>query len=186
MRSFVKVREKGKTPCIATERRHQDRRAISVPLAGVNDVCLGTSTAVGPRGRQPLARTRRRFASRRSDCRAASCPRSLALPAVRVGSHRYHGLPTVWLVTSRPNRQMINLSYRSLIPDVRQVWLQAQPGSDEAAFDKPGLVLDFFRPCRMTWTRWAKLATARLARTPRLSTDQIPSTGLRSGAYEGS
>src|ERR1035438_5061960 len=40
----------------------------------------------------------------------------------------------------------------------------------------------FFRPCRMTWTRWAKLATARLARTPRLSTDQIPSTGLRSGA----
>jgi hypothetical protein len=37
MRSFVKVRETGKTPCIATERRHQDRRAISVPLAGVND-----------------------------------------------------------------------------------------------------------------------------------------------------
>ena len=73
-------------------------------------------------------------------------------------------------------------SYRPLIRDVRQLWLQAQPGSGEAAFDQPGLVLDLFRPCRMTWIRWAKLATARLARTPRLSTDQIPSTGLRSGA----
>ena len=31
----------------------------------------------------------------------------------------------------------------------------------------------FFGPCRMTWTRWPKLATAGLAGTPRLSTDQI-------------
>ena len=36
----------------------------------------------------------------------------------------------------------------------------------------------------MTWIRWAKLATARLARTPRSNTDQIPSTGFRSGACE--
>jgi hypothetical protein len=35
--------------------------------------------------------------------------------------------------------------YRSLIPDVRQVWLQAQPGSDEAALDEAGLVLDFLQ-----------------------------------------
>jgi len=41
----------------------------------------------------------------------------------------------------------------------------------------------FFRPCRMTWTRWPKPATARLASTPRLSTDQMPSTGFKSGAY---
>ena len=25
----------------------------------------------------------------------------------------------------------------------------------------------FFRPCRMTWSRWLKLAIARLASTPR-------------------
>ncbi len=36
-------------------------------------------------------------------------------------------------------------TYRSLIPDVRQVWLQAQPGSDEAALDEAGLVLDFLQ-----------------------------------------
>src|SRR6266487_3554130 len=47
---------------------------------------------------------------------------------------------------------------------------------------RPGWYWIFFRPCRRIWTRWAKLATARLASTPRLSTDQIPSTGLRLGA----
>jgi hypothetical protein len=44
---------------------------------------------------------------------------------------------------------------------------------------RPGWYWIFFRPCRMTRTRWAKLATARLASTPRLSTDQMPSTGLK-------
>src|ERR1017187_3234582 len=44
-----------------------------------------------------------------------------------------------------PSHGIHHAGYRSLIPDVRQVWLQAQPGSDEAAFDKPGLVLDFLQ-----------------------------------------
>src|SRR5438132_11175568 len=39
---------------------------------------------------------------------------------------------------------------------------------------RPGRYWIFFRPCRMTWTRWAKLAAARLASTPPLSTDQTP------------
>src|SRR5215510_13253790 len=39
---------------------------------------------------------------------------------------------------------------------------------------RPGWYWIFFRPWRMTWTRWAKLAAARLASTPRLSTDQRP------------
>jgi hypothetical protein len=39
---------------------------------------------------------------------------------------------------------------------------------------RPGRYWIFFRPCRMTRTRWPKLATARLASTPRLSTDQMP------------
>src|SRR5260370_18584124 len=37
------------------------------------------------------------------------------------------------------------LSYRSLIRDVRRVWLHAQPGSEEAALDKAGLVLDLLQ-----------------------------------------
>jgi hypothetical protein len=44
---------------------------------------------------------------------------------------------------------------------------------------RPGWYWIFFRPRRMTWPRWAKLATARLVSTPPLSTDQMPSTGLR-------
>src|SRR6266542_3042443 len=36
-------------------------------------------------------------------------------------------------------------SYRSLIRDVRRVWLHAQPGSEEAAFYKQGLVLDLLQ-----------------------------------------
>src|SRR5512135_2259799 len=35
--------------------------------------------------------------------------------------------------------------YRSLIHDVRRVWLYAQPGSGEAAFDEQGLVLDLLQ-----------------------------------------
>jgi hypothetical protein len=42
---------------------------------------------------------------------------------------------------------------------------------------RPGWYWIFFRPWRMTWTRWAKLAVARLARPPRLSTDH-PRPGL--------
>src|SRR5512142_1523623 len=36
-------------------------------------------------------------------------------------------------------------AYRSLIHDVRRVWLYAQPGSGEAAFDEQGLVLDLLQ-----------------------------------------
>src|SRR6266568_3483511 len=44
---------------------------------------------------------------------------------------------------SKPNRNAS--SYRSLIRDVRRVWLHAQPGSEEAAFYKQGLVLDLLQ-----------------------------------------
>jgi hypothetical protein len=50
----------------------------------------------------------------------------------------------------------------------------------------PGRYWIFFRPRRMTWIRWLKLATARLASTPRLSADQMPSTGFTADAYAGS
>ena len=85
---------------------------------------------------------------------------------------------------SIPARELAERRYRFLIHDVhwRFTWFQGQPGSGEAPLDEAGLRLDLLRPCRMTWTRWPKLATARLASTPRLRTDQIPSTGLRSGA----
>ena len=43
---------------------------------------------------------------------------------------------------------------------------------------RPGWYWIFFRPCRMTWTRWAKLAKATLASAPRLRYDQMPSVGL--------
>src|SRR5260370_11191107 len=39
----------------------------------------------------------------------------------------------------------LNAAYRSLIRDVRRVWLHAQPGSEEAAFDEQGLVLDLLQ-----------------------------------------
>src|SRR6266516_2201098 len=39
---------------------------------------------------------------------------------------------------------------------------------------RAGRYWTFFRPCRITWTRWAKLATARLASTPPLSTRPDP------------
>jgi hypothetical protein len=35
------------------------------------------------------------------------------------------------------------------------------------------------RPCRITWTKWANLATGRLASALRLSTDQISSRRRR-------
>ena len=47
---------------------------------------------------------------------------------------------------------------------------------------RPGWCWVFFRPWRMTWSRWAKPVKATLASGPRLREDQIPSTGLRSGA----
>src|SRR5512142_1141324 len=72
--------------------------------------------------------------------------------------------------------------YGSLIHDVRRVWLYAQPVPVRQPSMSRGWYWIFFRPCRITWISWAKLATAGLARTPRLSTDQIPSTGFRSGA----
>src|ERR1022692_425040 len=145
MRSFVKVRETGKTPCIATERRHQDRRAISVPLAGVNDGVSRYLHGGGPP----------RSAASRQDEKAL-CKQEIRLPrrflssvaGAPCGPGRLAPLPRPSHGLARhlpPQPAMINLSYRSLIPDVRQVWLQAQPGSGEAAFDKPGLVLDFLQ-----------------------------------------
>src|SRR6266568_1886159 len=45
----------------------------------------------------------------------------------------------------RVSRAVGSASYRPLIRDVRRVWLHAQPGSEEAAFDKQGLVLDLLQ-----------------------------------------
>lgn len=42
--------------------------------------------------------------------------------------------------------------------------VEVQPRSREAALNKAGTVLDLVRRCQMTWTRWAKLATAMLAK----------------------
>ena len=41
----------------------------------------------------------------------------------------------------------------------------------------PGWYWIYRRPCLMTWSRWAGPVNARLASGPRLSTDQMPSTG---------
>jgi hypothetical protein len=56
-----------------------------------------------------------------------------------------------------------------------------QPCSGEAAFDEAGLVLDLLQAVPDDLDQGLKLAAARLASTPRLSTDQMPSGSLTLG-----
>jgi hypothetical protein len=106
----------------------------------------------------------------------------------------------LWAFTAGRMRSLVNRStsyepgqslfpfYRYLIHDVHWcfTWLHGQPGSGEAALDEAGPVLDLLQAVPDDLGQVAEAGDGGVGQHAALITDQMPSTGFRSGAYAGS